>query len=439
MPTEQVGCLLTIVSGAPMTKEILSVLETLEADEINYYFEQGTWRKFAACLGVKTDSFFPSEGADQEPLHSICVSCVAQSDCLTYAVLANEDHGFWGNTSERGRRGIRRRLRKTRPDLLRVGSQLAKRNRKGMKGNIAKAFAGVNDEVEPIDEGELMEHLLPKVRELLRRLAKHQGAVNAEQFLLSLNISPEAFAQRLNLARQMKWVSIDSETIKLTPAGKKLLFDSGTPVAIRIQQNQPTTPQEVFMASKEYEWLSDLDIEILQCLAAGEIEDGANASGILAEKIGAETGSSFSNRLKRLDDEGLIRRRVNGKRTNYLAITGNGSKALHQHGVSVSPSSNGSKPRMQPAQFRPPKKSRSGAARPRSACLSSSKARARCSTLSIPSWPKTLACANASPTRSLSATKPGLRRCPSQKSSTSSRRSWSGCGPWPIAIRRCSS
>lgn len=98
------------------------------------------------------------------------------------------------------------------------------------------------------------------------------------------------------------------------------------------------------MASKEYEWLSDLDIEILQCLAAGEIEDGANASGILAEKIGAETGSSFSNRLKRLDDEGLIRRRVNGKRTNYLAITGNGSKALHQHGVSVSPSSNGSKP-----------------------------------------------------------------------------------------------
>lgn len=327
-----------------MAKEILSVLETLEADEINYYFEQGTWRKFAACLGVKTDSFFPSEGADQDPLHSICVSCAAQSDCLTYAVLANEDHGFWGNTSERGRRGIRRRLRKTRPDLLRVGSQLAKRNRKGMKGNIAKTFSGVNDEVEPIDKGELMEHLLPKVRELLRRLAKHQGAVNAEQFLLSINISPEAFAQRLNLARQMKWVSTDGETIKLTPSGKKLLFDSGTPVAIRIQQKQPTTPQEVFMASKEYEWLSDLDIEILQCLAAGEIEDGANASGILAEKIGAETGSSFSNRLKRLDDEGLIRRRVNGKRTNYLAITGDGSKALHQHGVSVSPSSNGSKP-----------------------------------------------------------------------------------------------
>lgn len=95
------------------------------------------------------------------------------------------------------------------------------------------------------------------------------------------------------------------------------------------------------MANDEYEWLNDLDIEILVCLAKGAIEDGANASGVLAERIGAETGSSFSNRLKRLDDAGLISRRVNGKRTNYLAITGKGNKALHVLGV---PSSNGSKP-----------------------------------------------------------------------------------------------
>ncbi len=95
------------------------------------------------------------------------------------------------------------------------------------------------------------------------------------------------------------------------------------------------------MASNDYDWLNDLDIEILACLASGEIEDGANASGVLAEKIGTETGSSFSTRLKRLNDEGLIRRRVNGKRTNYLAITGEGSKALHVLGV---PSSNGNKP-----------------------------------------------------------------------------------------------
>ncbi len=324
-----------------MTKEILSVLETLETDKIDYYFEMGSWRKFAACLGLETNSFFPSEGADQDNLHNICTACVAQSDCLTYAVLANEDHGFWGNASERARRGIRRQLRKSRPELLQAGSQLAKRNKKSMKGKIAKTFSGVSETAEPINEGELMEHLLPKVRQLLQRLAKKQDVVFAQQFMLDLNISPEAFAQRLNLARQLKWVSLEGESLKLTRKGREQLVDKGISVAIRTKPKQSTAPQEVSMASNDYDWLNDLDIEILTCLAGGDIEDGANASGALAEKIGAETGSSFSTRLKRLDDEGLIRRRVNGKRTNYLAITGEGSKALHVLGV---PSSNGSKP-----------------------------------------------------------------------------------------------
>lgn len=323
-----------------MTKEILSVLETLETDKIDYYFETTSWRRLAACLGLTGNTFFPSEGADQDGLRAICEACVVQSDCLTYAVLANEDYGFWGGASERKRRGIRRKLRSSRPDLLRAGSRLAKRSRKGMKGKLSKSIVAIEGDVEAIDEGELMEHLLPKVKELLHRLANGQGVANAEQFLLSLNVSPEAFQQRLGLARQMKWVELDGENIKLTRKGREQLVD-GRMVTVRVVPKQPTTPQGVFMANNEFDWLNDLDVEILKCLAEAEIEDGANASGILAEKIGAETGSSFSTRLKRLDDEGLIRRRVNGKRTNYLAITGKGSKALHELGV---PSSNGSKP-----------------------------------------------------------------------------------------------
>lgn len=326
-----------------MTIEVLSVLETLETDDVRRYFE-GYWRKLAACTGIPTKEFYPASEKEQRKLHRICEQCVVRPECLDYALMANEDHGYWGDRSERARRKLRRNLRKSRPDLIKAGRENAARTRKSMKGKISKTLAGVNEEFEEIDEGEFMEHLLPKVRQLLHSLAKQQGVVNAEQFLLSFNISPEAFAQRLNLARQMKWVSVDGVNLKLTRKGRDLLDDSGISVEIRIQPKQPTTPQEVSMSSNEHDWLSDLDIEILTCLASGDIEDGANASGVLAEKIGAETGSSFSNRLKRLADEGLIRRRVNGKRTNYLAITDTGNRVLNGRGNPVSSSSNGSKP-----------------------------------------------------------------------------------------------
>lgn len=323
-----------------MQEKIMSVLESLETDQIDYYFAPDTWRKLARCMGLPTKEFFPSRGADQEDLHEICAQCVVRDDCLTYAILVNEDFGFWGNRSERARRTIRRKLRKVRPDLLKIGSDWKRRSGKQARSKIGKAGA-LQEEEEPIAEGELMEHLLPKVRQLLHRLVQQNDVVNTEQFLLSLNISPEAFTQRLSLARQLKWVKLDGENLKLTQLGREQLVDCSPTVAIRIQPKQANTSQEVSMANDEYEWLNDLDIEILECLAKGEIEDGANASGVLAERIGAETGSSFSNRLKRLDDAGLIRRRVNGKRTNYLAITSEGSKALHVLGV---PSSNGSKP-----------------------------------------------------------------------------------------------
>lgn len=93
--------------------------------------------------------------------------------------------------------------------------------------------------------------------------------------------------------------------------------------------------------------LSELDTQILTSLNTENAEDEANASGLLAERIGVETGPSFSNRLKRLEDLGYIARDIEGKRTKYIGITGDGRAALQVAGATAAASaarSNGSRP-----------------------------------------------------------------------------------------------
>ena len=92
--------------------------------------------------------------------------------------------------------------------------------------------------------------------------------------------------------------------------------------------------------------LSELDKQILTSLNAEDAEDEANASGLLAERIGVETGSSFSNRLKRLEDLGYITRDIDGRRTKFIGIEAVGRAVLQASGASATPaaaSSNGSR------------------------------------------------------------------------------------------------
>lgn len=332
----------------------MSVLESLETDQIDYYFASDTWRKLAACKGMPPREFHPKRGADQEELHVFCGSCMVQTECLIYALLRNEDFGFWGNHSERARRQIRKRLRKTRPDLLKAGAQLAGKQRKGLHSKLAKSVRGINEEVEAIDEGELMEHLLPKVRDMIRRIAQRQGTVNTEQLMLGLNISAEAFFQRLSLARQLEWVCLEGENLRLTRKGREQLDDSGTPVTFRFSSNQPTAHQEVEVRRTKPGELSELDQRILARLNKGDIEDGANASGVLAEELAVGTGPSYTNRLKRLEGMKLIERAINGRRTTRIAITALGKLQLHSQADSErATSTNGHKPSSQGKPTRP--------------------------------------------------------------------------------------
>ncbi len=38
----------------------------------------------------------------------VCAECVAQADCLAFALNTNQDSGVWGGTSEDERRQMRR-------------------------------------------------------------------------------------------------------------------------------------------------------------------------------------------------------------------------------------------------------------------------------------------------------------------------------------------
>ena len=69
--------------------------------------EQG-WQRYANCLGVDPDLFFPERGASTKEAKSVCKGCVVREDCLEYALANGEKFGIWGGLSERERRRIRR-------------------------------------------------------------------------------------------------------------------------------------------------------------------------------------------------------------------------------------------------------------------------------------------------------------------------------------------
>jgi WhiB family redox-sensing transcriptional regulator len=69
---------------------------------------EATWQKFANCMGVDPDLFFPERGASTREAKEVCRGCVVREACLEYALSNGEKFGIWGGMSERERRRIRR-------------------------------------------------------------------------------------------------------------------------------------------------------------------------------------------------------------------------------------------------------------------------------------------------------------------------------------------
>ncbi|MCU1458077.1 MAG: putative WhiB family transcriptional regulator [Actinomycetia bacterium] len=73
------------------------------------------WRQYAACRGVDPAVFYPvseDESAADEA-RKICNACPVREVCLDHALARREKEGVWGGLTERERRRILRRRRKS--------------------------------------------------------------------------------------------------------------------------------------------------------------------------------------------------------------------------------------------------------------------------------------------------------------------------------------
>jgi len=78
-----------------------------------FSIEHDDWRDHAACRDTNPDLFFPigttGPAIEQiEQAKTVCAQCDAQSACLDFALLSNQDSGVWGGTSEDERRKLRK-------------------------------------------------------------------------------------------------------------------------------------------------------------------------------------------------------------------------------------------------------------------------------------------------------------------------------------------
>lgn len=67
------------------------------------------WRADALCAQTDPDAFFPENSQSTLPARRTCARCPVVAECLAYALENHITEGFWGNTSPRQRRKLRRR------------------------------------------------------------------------------------------------------------------------------------------------------------------------------------------------------------------------------------------------------------------------------------------------------------------------------------------
>ena len=69
-----------------------------------------SWFRWAACIGVSAELFFPSRGDESRSAKAVCAECPVCSECLEFALTTGEKFGIWGGASERERRVMRRNI-----------------------------------------------------------------------------------------------------------------------------------------------------------------------------------------------------------------------------------------------------------------------------------------------------------------------------------------
>lgn len=74
-----------------------------------------SWRAKAACLGLDPTIFYPAteDEDDATEAKAVCAVCPVREPCLEHALGFREREGIWGGATERERRRIIRRRRRS--------------------------------------------------------------------------------------------------------------------------------------------------------------------------------------------------------------------------------------------------------------------------------------------------------------------------------------
>ena len=71
------------------------------------------WQKKALCAQTDPELFHPEKGGSTRDAKKVCGACDVRSQCLESALENDERHGIWGGLSERERRRLRSRARRS--------------------------------------------------------------------------------------------------------------------------------------------------------------------------------------------------------------------------------------------------------------------------------------------------------------------------------------
>jgi WhiB family redox-sensing transcriptional regulator len=71
------------------------------------------WRRYARCNGTDPEVFYPSTDDEAGDAKAICAVCPVREPCLEHAITAREKQGVWGGLTERERRRLIRRRRRS--------------------------------------------------------------------------------------------------------------------------------------------------------------------------------------------------------------------------------------------------------------------------------------------------------------------------------------
>ena len=72
-----------------------------------------SWRNFGRCRGLDPEIFYPTPDDEGLEAKEICIVCPVRETCLDWALETREKHGVWGGLTEKERRRILRRHRRT--------------------------------------------------------------------------------------------------------------------------------------------------------------------------------------------------------------------------------------------------------------------------------------------------------------------------------------